>query len=56
MFSYKGASDPDDMGKGGHELNKTTGNAGARLACGVHMHWIVTVNMDKISISYNICT
>ena len=23
------------MGKGGHELSKTTGNAGGRLACGV---------------------
>lgn len=27
-------ADPDDLGKGGHELSKTTGNAGGRLACG----------------------
>uniref|UniRef100_A9NQ55 Superoxide dismutase [Cu-Zn] n=1 Tax=Picea sitchensis TaxID=3332 RepID=A9NQ55_PICSI len=27
--------DPDDLGKGGHELSKTTGNAGGRLVCGV---------------------
>ncbi|MCL7033533.1 hypothetical protein MKW94_014298, partial [Papaver nudicaule] len=26
-------ADPDDLGKGGHELSKTTGNAGARIAC-----------------------
>ncbi|XP_015791617.1 superoxide dismutase [Cu-Zn] [Tetranychus urticae] len=27
--------DQDDLGRGGHELSKTTGNAGGRLACGV---------------------
>ena len=25
----------DDLGLGGHELSKTTGNAGGRVACGV---------------------
>ncbi|CAN6469245.1 unnamed protein product [Victoria cruziana] len=29
-------ADPDDLGKGGHELSKTTGNAGGRVACGRH--------------------
>lgn len=28
-------SGTDDLGKGGHELSKTTGNAGTRPACGV---------------------
>jgi len=28
-------ADPDDLGRGGVELSKTTGNAGARVACGV---------------------
>lgn len=28
-------ADPDDLGVGGHELSSTTGNAGARVACGV---------------------
>ncbi|XP_063949533.1 superoxide dismutase [Cu-Zn] 2 isoform X2 [Daucus carota subsp. sativus] len=26
-------ADPDDLGRGGHELSKTTGNAGARVGC-----------------------
>uniref|UniRef100_F6JRN6 Superoxide dismutase [Cu-Zn] n=1 Tax=Amaranthus hypochondriacus TaxID=28502 RepID=F6JRN6_AMAHP len=28
-------ADPDDLGRGGHELSKTTGNAGGRIACGI---------------------
>jgi len=28
-------ADVDDLGKGGHDLSKTTGNAGGRQACGV---------------------
>ncbi len=28
-------ADVDDLGQGGHELSKSTGNAGARIACGV---------------------
>ncbi|CAL0299231.1 unnamed protein product [Lupinus luteus] len=28
-------ADPDDLGRGGHELSKATGNAGARVACGI---------------------
>jgi Cu-Zn family superoxide dismutase len=28
-------TDRDDLGRGGNELSKTTGNAGGRLACGV---------------------
>ena len=28
-------ADEDDLGRGGHKLSKTTGNAGARVACGV---------------------
>lgn len=27
--------DADDLGLGGHELSKTTGNAGARISCGL---------------------
>ncbi|KAF5453919.1 hypothetical protein F2P56_023633 [Juglans regia] len=27
--------DVDDLGKGGHELSKSTGNAGGRVACGI---------------------
>ena len=28
-------AEPDDLGQGGHELSKTTGNAGARSGCGI---------------------
>ena len=28
-------ADPDDLGRGGVEASKTTGNAGARVSCGV---------------------
>ncbi|KAK4336864.1 hypothetical protein RND71_044020 [Anisodus tanguticus] len=28
-------ADVDDLGRGGHELSKSTGNAGARVACGI---------------------
>ena len=28
-------ADVDDLGQGGHELSKSTGNAGARLSCGI---------------------
>ncbi|KAG2553749.1 hypothetical protein PVAP13_9KG619500 [Panicum virgatum] len=28
-------ADPDDLGRGGHELSKSTGNAGARVGCGI---------------------
>ncbi|RLN33816.1 superoxide dismutase [Panicum miliaceum] len=31
-------ADPDDLGKGGHELSKSTGNAGGRVACGIGCH------------------
>ncbi|CAH8380952.1 unnamed protein product [Eruca vesicaria subsp. sativa] len=27
--------DPDDLGRGGHKLSKSTGNAGARVGCGI---------------------
>ncbi|THU61586.1 hypothetical protein C4D60_Mb07t24880 [Musa balbisiana] len=35
-------ADLDDLGKGGHELSKTTGNAGGRVACGEH-YWIASL-------------
>jgi len=28
-------ANPDDLGRGDHNLSKTTGNSGPRLACGV---------------------
>lgn len=28
-------ADIDDLGQGGHELSSTTGNAGARVGCGI---------------------
>lgn len=33
-INYKVHADPDDLGKGGFDDSKTTGHAGARLACG----------------------
>ncbi|KAL6132615.1 hypothetical protein ACLB2K_064855 [Fragaria x ananassa] len=35
--------DPDDLGKGGHELSKSTGNAGGRIACGFSFNTSTTV-------------
>ena len=35
MFIKKLHADPDDLGQGGVALSKTTGNAGARIACGI---------------------
>ena len=32
---FRSFQDEDDLGLGGHELSKTTGNAGARVCCGV---------------------
>lgn len=32
---YQVHADPDDLGLGGQTDSKTTGHAGARLACGV---------------------
>ena len=28
-------ADEDDLGRGGHKLSPTTGNAGMRVACGI---------------------
>ncbi|MQL84338.1 hypothetical protein Taro_016842 [Colocasia esculenta] len=33
-------AEPDDLGKGGHELSKTTGNAGGRVVCGKLCYWV----------------
>ncbi|KAL3632380.1 hypothetical protein CASFOL_025364 [Castilleja foliolosa] len=47
-------ADPDDLGKGGHELSKATGNAGARVGCvastnNVSAHYVQEENLKDIS-------
>jgi hypothetical protein len=34
-FKIKVHEKVDDLGRGGHEMSKTTGNAGGRVACGI---------------------
>ncbi|XP_050142938.1 superoxide dismutase [Cu-Zn] isoform X1 [Malus sylvestris] len=45
-------ADPDDLGKGGHELSKSTGNAGGRVACG---KLISLISSNKILIGVCNC-
>lgn len=35
ISTFQVHADVDDLGRGGHELSKTTGNAGGRVCCGV---------------------
>jgi Cu-Zn family superoxide dismutase len=42
-------ADPDDLGCGGHELSSTTGNAGARVACGVI--YLETATRDNLDVN-----
>ncbi|XP_057805987.1 superoxide dismutase [Cu-Zn] 1-like isoform X1 [Salvia miltiorrhiza] len=37
-------ADPDDLGRGGHELSKATGNAGGRVACGKENIILISYN------------
>ncbi len=54
--SFMVHADPDDLGKGGIDLSKTTGNAGARIACGeiklfpIHAESHVSPGLSYISI------
>ncbi|EXB67662.1 sodC protein [Morus notabilis] len=45
--------DPDDLGRGGHELSKTTGNAGGRVACGKY-YWSARINMSTVDLDMDI--
>lgn len=47
-------ADIDDLGLGGHELSKTTGNAGGRLGCGVIGFASTWTSLSKSEMRYKL--